>query len=177
MEYVKVSGGIFMDMMIHDFDMVRYLSGSEVTEVSTYGGVLVDERFADYDDVDTAIVMLKFENGAIGVIDNSRKAGYGYDQRTEVHCAGGCVQVNNDLDNTAMISTADGVSVAKPTWFFLERYNNAFIAEVKDFISAIVNGTDVPVSGIDGLMPVLIAKAAKLSLKEGRSVKISEITA
>jgi len=136
MEYVKVSGGIFMDMMIHDFDMVRYLSGSEVTEVSTYGGVLVDERFADYDDVDTAIVMLKFENGAIGVIDNSRKAVYGYDQRTEVHCAGGCVQVSNDLDNTAMISTADGVSVAKPTWFFLERYNNAFIAEVKDFISA-----------------------------------------
>ncbi|MDD2459041.1 MAG: inositol 2-dehydrogenase [Eubacteriales bacterium] len=177
MEYVKVSGGIFMDMMIHDFDMVRYLSGSEVTEVSTYGGVLVDEKFAEYDDVDTAIVMLKFENGAIGVIDNSRKAGYGYDQRTEVHCAGGCVQVNNDLDNTAMISTADGVSVAKPTWFFLERYNNAFIAEVKDFISAIVNDTEVPVSGIDGLMPVLIAKAAKLSLKEGRSVKISEITA
>lgn len=175
MEYVKVSGGIFMDMMIHDFDMARYLSGSEVTEVTAYGNVLVDERFREYDDVDTAIVMLKFANGAIGVIDNSRRAGYGYDQRTEVHCAGGCVQVSNDLENTAVISTPDGVSSAKPTWFFLERYNNAFIAEAKAFVSAILNDTDTPVRGIDGLMPVLIAKAAKISLDEGRSVSISEI--
>ncbi len=175
MEYVKVSGGIFMDMMIHDFDMVRYLSGSEVTEVTAYGDVLIDKRFAEYDDVDTAIVMLKFAGGAIGVIDNSRRAGYGYDQRTEVHCAGGCVQVTNDLDNTATISTADGVTCARPTWFFLERYNNAFIAEVKDFVAAIVNNTEPPVTGIDGLMPVLIARAAKLSLKEGRCVKLSEV--
>lgn len=175
MEYVKVSGGIFMDMMIHDFDMVRYLSGSEVTEVSTYGTVLVDDGFKKYDDVDTAIVMLKFANGAIGVIDNSREAPYGYDQRTEVHCKKGCVQVANDLNNTSMISTADGVSCAKPTWFFLERYNNAFIAETEAFVDAIVNGTDVPVTGIDGLMPVKIAMAAKKSLDEGRPVKISEI--
>ena len=175
MEYVKVSGGIFMDMMIHDFDMVRYLSGSEVTEVTTYGAVLIDDRFSQYDDVDTAIVMLKLANGAIGVIDNSRRSGYGYDQRTEVHCAGGCVQVANDLDNTAMISTPEGVTCAKPTRFFLERYNNAFIAEVKAFIAAIINDTDPPVLGIDGLMPVLIAKAAKVSLDEGRCVKLSEI--
>lgn len=131
MSYVKVSGGIFLDMMIHDFDMVRYLSGSEVTEVSTFGTIKVDEEFAKYDDVDTAIVMLKFENGAIGVIDNSREAPYGYDQRTEVHCRKGCVQVANDLGDTAMISTADGVTCTKPTWFFLERYNDAFIAETK----------------------------------------------
>jgi len=175
MEYVKVSGGIFMDMMIHDFDMVRYLSGSEVTEVSTYGTVLVDEGFKKYDDVDTAIVMLKFENGAIGVIDNSREAPYGYDQRTEVHCKKGCVQVANDLNDTSLISTAEGVTCAKPTWFFLERYNNAFIAEAEAFIDAIVNDKDVPVNGIDGLMPVKIAMAAKKSLDEGRPVKISEI--
>jgi len=175
MEYVKVSGGIFMDMMIHDFDMVRYLSGSEVTEVSTYGTVLVDEGFKKYDDVDTAIVMLKFENGAIGVIDNSREAPYGYDQRTEVHCKKGCVQVANDLNDTAMISTADGVTCAKPTWFFLERYNNAFIAETEAFITAVAEGKDVPVTGIDGLMPVKIAIAAKKSLDEGRPIKISEI--
>ena len=175
MEYVKVSGGIFMDMMIHDFDMVRYLAGSEVTEVSTYGTVMVNEDFAKYDDVDTAIVMLKFENGAIGVIDNSREAPYGYDQRTEVHCKKGCVQVANDLNDTSMISTAEGVICAKPTWFFLERYNNAFIVETEDFINAIVNDTEVPVSGIDGLMPVKIAIAAKKSLDEGRPVKISEI--
>lgn len=175
MEYVKVSGGIFMDMMIHDFDMVRYLSGSEVTEVTAYGNVLIDENFKKYDDVDTAIVMLKLSNGALGVIDNSRRAGYGYDQRTEVHCAGGCVQVSNDLDNTATISTPDGVTCAKPQWFFLERYNNAFIAEEQAFVTAILNDTETPVQGIDGLMPVLIAKAAKLSLDEGRSVKLSEI--
>ena len=175
MSYVKVSGGIFLDMMIHDFDMVRYLSGSEVTEVSTFGTIKVDEEFAKYDDVDTAIVMLKFENGAIGVIDNSREAPYGYDQRTEVHCRKGCVQVANDLGDTAMISTADGVTCTKPTWFFLERYNDAFIAETKDFVDAVLNDKDVPVTGIDGLMPVKIAIAAKRSLDENRPVKISEI--
>ncbi len=175
MSYVEVSGGIFMDMMIHDFDMVRYLSCSEVTEVSAYGAVRTNPDYAKYDDVDTAIVMLKFENGAIGVIDNSRQANYGYDQRTEVHCDKGCVQVSNDLDNQAMISTRDGVEIAKPTWFFLERYNNAFIQEAKDFTDAILNDKETPVKGIDGLMPVMIAMAAKKSLDEGRSVKLSEI--
>lgn len=175
MSYVEVSGGIFMDMMIHDFDMVRYLSGSEVTEVSAYGTVKTDPDYAKYDDVDTAIVMLKFENGAIGVIDNSRRANYGYDQRTEVHCDKGCVQVSNDLDDQAMISTRDGVEIAKPTWFFLERYNNAFIAEEKDFVEAVLCDKPAPVQGIDGLMPVVIAMAAKKSLNEGRSVKLSEI--
>ncbi|MDR1800642.1 MAG: inositol 2-dehydrogenase [Lachnospiraceae bacterium] len=175
MEYVKVSGGIFLDMMIHDFDMARYLAGSDVTEVTAYGACLIDPDFAKYDDVDTAIVMLKFANGAIGVIDNSRQAPYGYDQRTEVHCEKGCVQVANDLNNTSMISTAEGVTCAKPTWFFLERYNNAFIYEVKEFVDAVLNDKEVLVSGEDGLAPVKIAIAAKKSLLEGRPVKISEI--
>lgn len=175
MSYIEVSGGIFMDMMIHDFDMVRYLSGSEVTEVSAYGAVKTNPDYAKYGDVDTAIVMLKFENGAIGVIDNSRQANYGYDQRTEVHCDKGCVQVSNDLDDQAMISTREGVEIAKPTWFFLERYNNAFIKEATDFIDAIIHNKETPVKGIDGLMPVLIAMAAKKSLDEGRSVKLSEV--
>lgn len=175
MSYIEVSGGIFLDMMIHDFDMVRYLSGSEVTEVCAYGTVKTNPDYAKYGDVDTAIVMLKFANGAIGVIDNSRQANYGYDQRTEVHCDKGCVQVTNDLDNQAMISTREGVEVAKPTWFFLERYNDAFITEEKDFVDAVINNTDVPVTGHDGLMPVIIAMAAGKSLKEGRPVKLSEI--
>lgn len=174
-EYVKVSGGIFMDMTIHDFDMVRYLSGSEVTEVCAYGNVLIDEQLKTIDDVDTAIVMLKFENGAIGVIENSRKAGYGYDQRTEVHCDGGCVQVANDYPNTAMISTPDGVFMDKPLWFFLERYNDAFIAEAAEFVDAVLSDKQPSVGGIDGLMPVKIAMAAKMSLDSGRSVKLSEI--
>lgn len=177
MSYVKVSGGIFLDMMIHDFDMVRYLSCSDVTEVSATGACLVDPEFADYDDVDTAIVTLKFANGAIGVIDNCRQAPYGYDQRVEVHCEKGCVQDNNSLENVAFVSTNEGVSSAKPTWFFLERYNDAFVAEEKDFVDAVLNDKDVPVTGKDGLEPVRIAIAAKKSLTEGRPVQLSEIEA
>ncbi|MBQ9015602.1 MAG: inositol 2-dehydrogenase [Firmicutes bacterium] len=177
MEYIATSGGIFMDMTIHDFDMVRYLAGSEVTEVTAYGAALSGAGYDEYNDIDTAIVMMKFENGALGVIDNSRAAHYGYDQRTEVHCDRGCVQVANDLNNTAMISSADGVSVAKPTWFFLERYNDAFIAEAKAFAQAVLNDTPVPVTGFDGLQPVKIAMAANLSLEENRPVRLSEIEA
>lgn len=174
-DYVKVSGGLFADMMIHDFDMVRYLAGSEVTEITAYGSIMIDERVAQYDDIDTAIAMMKFENGAIGVIDNSRKAGYGYDQRTEVHCAKGCVQVSNDVQNTSMISTVDGVFIEKPVWFFLERYNDAFKSEIAAFADAIINDKEPVVGGIDGLMSVKIAIAAKKSLKENRPVKLSEI--
>ena len=164
-----------MDMTIHDFDMVRYLAGSEVTEVTAYGAALSGAGYDQYGDVDTAIVMMKFENGALGVIDNSRAAHYGYDQRTEVHCDKGCVQVSNDLNDQAMISSADGVEIAKPTWFFLERYNNAFIAEAKAFTQAVLNDTDTPVTGFDGLQPVKIAMAAAKSLQEHRPVSLSEI--
>lgn len=118
LDYVKVSGGLFMDMMIHDFDMARYLSGSEIIEVTAYGNSLIDESLNELDDVDTAVVVLKFSNGSLGVIDNSRKAVYGYDQRTEVHCEQGCVQVANDVPNLSMISKADGVFLEKPLWFF-----------------------------------------------------------
>lgn len=119
--------------------------------------------------------MMKFENGALGVIDNSRAAHYGYDQRTEVHCDKGCVQVANDLNDMSMISSADGVEIAKPTWFFLERYNNAFIAEAKAFVHAVLTDTETPVTGFDGLQPVKIAMAAAKSLQEHRPVLLSEI--
>lgn len=174
MEYIATSGGIHIDMTIHDFDMVRYLSGSEVTEVVAYGSC-ANPEYAKYNDVDTTIIMLKFENGALGVIDNTRASKYGYDQRTEVQCVGGCVQVSNDLENTAMISSAEGVFSAKPTWFFLERYNDAFVAEEQAFADTVLNNTEVPVNGHDGLMPVAIAIAAKKSLDEGRPVKLSEV--
>ncbi|MDO4491231.1 MAG: inositol 2-dehydrogenase [Lachnospiraceae bacterium] len=175
MSYVAVSGGIFLDMMIHDFDMVRYLSGSDVVEVNAVGTILTDPGYADYDDVDTAIVTLKFANGAIGVIDNCRTAPYGYDQRVEVHCEKGAVQDNNNLENAAFISTAAGVESAKPTYFFLERYNDAFVAETIAFVDAVVNDKETPVTGKDGLEPVRIAIAAKKSLLEGRPVKLEEI--
>jgi myo-inositol 2-dehydrogenase/D-chiro-inositol 1-dehydrogenase len=175
LDYIAGSGGIFMDMTIHDFDMARYLAGSEVTEVMAYGAINIDPDYEKYGDVDTAAVMLKFGNGAIGLIDNSRAARYGYDQRTEVHCDKGCVQVANDLNDTSMISTAEGVLREKPTWFFLERYNNAFIAEVIDFVDAVNNNKKPSVDGKDGMMSVYIAMAANKSLRENRPVKLSEI--
>jgi myo-inositol 2-dehydrogenase/D-chiro-inositol 1-dehydrogenase len=175
LEYVAVSGGLFVDMMIHDFDMARYLACSEVTEITAYGAIMIDPRIKQYNDVDTAVVMMKFENGALGVIDNSRAARYGYDQRTEVHCEKGTVQAANNLNDTSMISTAEGVLCERPTWFFLERYNNAFIAEAGDFVHAVLHDTPVPVNGNDGLMSVYIAIAADKSLRENRPVKLGEI--
>lgn len=174
-EYVKVSGGIFLDMTIHDFDMVRYLSGSEVEEVYAVGNVLVDPALEEAGDIDTAIVTLKLENGCLAVIDNSRRAAYGYDQRAEVFGSKGAVAVTNDRNSTAVISTSEGVTTEKPLYFFLERYMGSFSEEIKQFIDAILMDTEVPVTGVDGLKPVLIGLAAKKSLEEGRPVKISEI--
>lgn len=125
--------------------------------------------------MDTAIAMLKFENGAIGVIENSRATRYGYDQRTEVHCDKGCVQAGNEFVGSAMTSTVEGVLCERPKWFFLERYNDAFIAEAQEFVEAVKGRNEPPVGARDGLIPVCIANAAQLSLREGRSVKLSEI--
>ncbi len=174
-EYVKESGGMFLDMTIHDFDMVRFLSDSEVEEVFALGGVLVDPAIGKEGDIDTAIVSLKLKNGALAVIDNSRKAVYGYDQRAEVFGSKGSVMSANDTDSTAILSTSEGVVSEKPKYFFLERYMESFVDEMKEFIKAIENNTEVPVSGFDGLQPVLIGLAAKKSLNEGRAVKITEI--
>jgi myo-inositol 2-dehydrogenase/D-chiro-inositol 1-dehydrogenase len=173
-EYIRVSGGIFMDMMIHDFDMARYVSGSEVEEVYAQGAVLVDTVFAEYGDVDTAVVTLRFANGALGVIDNSRKAAYGYDQRVEVFGSKGSVAVTNDHPNTAEVSTAEGIVRDKPLHFFLERYNGAYVEETELFIDCLADGKSLPVDGNDGYQAERIALAAKLSSKLGRPVKISE---
>jgi len=173
--YIKGSGGIFMDMAIHDFDMARFLCGSDVVEVYARGAVLVNPVFAQYEDVDTAIITLAFANGAIGVIDNSRQAVYGYDQRVEVFGSMGSLIANNDFPNSVEISTADKVYRDKPLNFFLERYNAAYIEETQLFIQAIQEGTDVPVSGNDGLQAELIALAAKLSCKMGIPVKLKDV--
>lgn len=165
--YVKVSGGIFYDMMIHDFDMVRYLSGSDVEEVSAVGACLVDPAIGEAGDVDTAVVTLKFKNGAIGVIDNSRKAAYGYDQRVEVFGSKGQITTANEQPNLTVMSTEEGVTCEKPVYFFLERYNDAFIAQLVSFVDAINNDKPTVVNVNDGLQPVLIAKAATESCKKG----------
>ena len=174
-EYVKVSGGIFLDMTIHDFDMVRFMSGEEVEEVFAYGAVRVDPAIGEAGDIDTAVISMKLQSGAIAVIDNSREASYGYDQRVEAFGRKGQVAVSNDTESTAVISDADGVHAEKPLYFFLQRYMQAYVDEVSEFIDCIVNDKEVTV-GIDcGLQPVLIGLAAKCSLAENRPVKISEI--
>lgn len=174
-EYVKVSGGMFLDMTIHDFDMVRYLTSSDVVEVYANGTSLVNPAIKEAGDIDTAIITMKLANGALAVIDNSRKADYGYDQRAEVFGSKGQVAVTNDSGSTAVISTASGVTGEKPLYFFLERYMASFSKEVSLFVQAVINDTTVPVDINDGLQPVLIAKAAKKSLDENRPVQLSEI--
>jgi myo-inositol 2-dehydrogenase/D-chiro-inositol 1-dehydrogenase len=174
-EYLKVSGGIFLDMTIHDFDMARYLSLSEIEEVYAQGAVLIDPAIGDAGDIDTAVITLKFKNGAIGVIDNSRQAVYGYDQRVEVFGSKGYVEVQNDVPDSAKLSTAKGVISEKPLYFFLERYQMSYVEELKSFINAILNDTDPPVTGNDGLQPVLVGLAALKSLKENKPVRVEDI--
>jgi myo-inositol 2-dehydrogenase / D-chiro-inositol 1-dehydrogenase len=174
-EYVKVSGGMFMDMTIHDFDMVRYLTGSDVNEVYVEAANLVDPKIGEAGDVDTAIISLKLADGALAVIDNSRKAVYGYDQRAEVFGSRGQVAITNDLPSQAVLSTESGVTAEKPLHFFLERYMGSYTSEVRDFLDAIQNDTEVPVTVNDGLQAVLIAMAANKSMKEHRPVALSEI--
>ena len=174
--YVKVSGGMFLDMTIHDFDMARYLSGSEVEEVYAAAGVMVDPAIGEAGDVDTAVITLRFANGAIGTIDNSRKAVYGYDQRVEVFGSEGMVQAHNNTPDQDVYFNAEGVHAAKPLYFFLERYMESFIAEMKEFVQSIREDTVPPVTGIDGRIPVVIGMAAKKSYLENRPVKVSEIS-
>jgi len=171
-EYVKVSGGIFIDMTIHDFDMARYLSGSEVVEVYAGGAVLVDPMFKRYSDVDTAVTVLKFASGAIGVIDNSRRAVYGYDQRIEVFGPKGCLLSDNVTPTQARRMSVDGIISDKPLYFFRERYREAFVREMEAFVECVRDGREVPVSGYDAYQAERIAHAARKSLRENRPVRL-----
>jgi myo-inositol 2-dehydrogenase/D-chiro-inositol 1-dehydrogenase len=175
LEYVRVSGGIFLDMTIHDFDMVRFLSGSEAEEVYTMGATLVDPEIRRAGDVDTCVVVMRLRNGALATIDNSRKAVYGYDQRVEVFGAAGMVQVANRTPDTHVQFAADGVHSATPLYFFLERYLDAYVAEMREFVRCVETGSRPPVTGRDGLVPVIMGLAATKSLKEGRPVKLEGI--
>lgn len=173
--YIAVSGGMFLDMTIHDFDMVRFLAGCDAEEVYVQSAVLVDPAIGEAGDVDTAVITLKMENGAIAVIDNSRQAVYGYDQRAEVFGSKGMAATANDTLSSMVLSNAEGVTGEKPLYFFLERYMQSFATEIKGFIHAIENDTDTPVGVEDGLKPVLMGLAAKKSVEEHRPVKLSEI--
>lgn len=175
-EYVAVSGGMFLDMTIHDFDMARYIVGSEVTEVYVKAAVLVDPAIGEAGDVDTAIITLTFANGAIGVIDNSRKAVYGYDQRVEIFGSKGMVSADNNFPDNHRYFSGEGVQGSLPLNFFMDRYLDAYSNELKAFCDAVIKDKPVPVGGQDGLMSVAIGLAAKKSVAEGRPVKLSEIS-
>ena len=174
-EYVAGSGGMFLDMTIHDFDMARFLSSSEVTEVHAYGAVLVDPEIGKAGDIDTAVISLKFANGALGIIENSRKAVYGYDQRVEVFGAKGTAMADNNTPTSMVVLNESGTIRDKPLYFFLERYKIAFVAEMQAFVDAVRNDEPTKVSGKDGLVPVLIAMAAKESLKTGKPVQVVSV--
>ena len=171
-EYIKVSGGIFLDMTIHDFDMVRFLSGDEVESVYAVGGVTVDKAIGEAGDIDTAIITMKLKGGTLAVIDNCRRATYGYDQRAEAFGALGQVAIANDCKSSAVISDANGVTAEKPLYFFLERYMQAYVKEITEFVDCIVNDKPVSVGIEDGLQAVAIGIAAKKSLETGMPVKL-----
>ena len=174
-EYIKISGGIFFDMTIHDFDMARYLIGYEVVEIFAVGGVRVDPKIGEVEDIDTAIITLCFQNGVVGTIDNSREAVYGYDQRIEVFGSKGMVTVGNPLTDTVTFSGSEGSRTASPPYFFVERYKEAYLSELQAFVRCIKEDMQPQVTGVDGRVPIVMGYAALKSLRENRPVKLSEI--
>ena len=173
--YIKVSGGMFLDMAIHDFDMARYISGKEVKAVYAAATVKVDPEIGEAGDFDTAVITLTFEDDTLAVIDNSRKAAYGYDQRLEVFGSKGMAIADNNYPNNHSLYTSEGRSGDLPLHFFLERYQESYVKEMKAFAEALQSGNEMPVGDRDGLMSIVIGLAATLSAREKRPVLISEI--
>lgn len=174
-DYIKRSGGIFRDMTIHDFDMARFLLGEEVTEVSAMAAVLVDKAIGEAGDSDSVQVMLKTATGKMAVISNSRRATYGYDQRIEVHGSNGVVSAENQRPVSIEIASSLGYTRPPLHDFFMTRYTEAYAAEIAAFIAAVNTGTPAHPSGEDGLLALALAEAALKSVKEGRTVKVSEV--
>jgi len=176
MEFLRTSGGMFLDMTIHDFDMARFLIG-EVEEVYALGNVLVSPELHEIGDIDTNIVTLKFADGTVGAIDNSRQAVYGYDQRLEVFCSNGMALADNEAENTTIKADPAGFQSARPPYFFMQRYAPCYIEEIRQFVECIKEDKETPTTGKDGEMAVVLGYAAWKSLRENRPVKLSEITA
>lgn len=173
--YIEKSGGLFLDMTIHDFDMARFVVGKEIAEVYAKGAVLIDPLIGEAGDIDTAVITLTYKDGTMAIIDNSRQAAYGYDQRIEVFGSKGMVQANNNFMDSHRLYTESGIQAALPLHFFLERYADAYRAEMSDYLKSLKNGASVPVDGKDGLSSLQIGLAALKSLKEKRPVKIEDI--
>ncbi len=176
LDFMRVSGGMFLDMTIHDFDMARYQIG-EVEEVYAIGGVLVEPELNTFGDIDTSLVTLKFHDGTIGVIDNSRQAVYGYDQQLEIFCLNGTVKAENERQNTVVTANTQGYSSAPLPHFFMQRYAPCYVEEVRQFVEAVRDNKPVAATGADGRIAVAMGFAAWKSYREHRPVKISEIDA
>jgi myo-inositol 2-dehydrogenase/D-chiro-inositol 1-dehydrogenase len=174
LEFLRVSGGMFLDQTIHDFDMARFQVG-EIEEVYATGGVLIEPELKEFGDIDTDVVTLKFANGAVGAIDNSRQAVYGYDQRLEVFCSNGTAMANNEFENTAVMGKPGGFLSAKLPHFFMQRYAPCYVEEVRQFIECVRENKPTPTTGADGRAAVILGYAAWKSLHENRPVKVSEI--
>ena len=172
--YLKTSGGLFLDMAIHDFDMACFLNENPVESVYSTGSVFGDKQIKNLGDVDTAVTTLNFENGSIATINNSRKAAYGYDQRVEVFGDLGMCATNNQLPDNHFISDKNGIHTPRPIGFFLERYADSYRSIIKEFISCLIEKREMP-NGINaGLNSLHISLAAKKSLQEKRVVYLKE---
>lgn len=172
LSYVVTSGGLFADMTIHDFDMARFLVGSEVVSVYARGAVLISPEIGDAGDIDTAMIMLEFENGALGTIDNSRQAVYGYDQRAEVLGSLGGISTSNVYPNQVTISTAVDIHRDLPLNFFMQRYAESYVIETRAFVDAVLAGRSTSPTGADGRAALQIAVAARESLRTGHPVSL-----
>ena len=171
--YIKVSGGLFRDMMIHDFDMANFVMGERPVTIRAVGSSIVDPEIGEAGDVDTAVVTMTYADGKIAVIKNSRRAVYGYDQRVELLGSEGLLQAENMLENTVVKSTTAGVASAKPTYFFLERYMPAYAVEWEAFVAAMLDGAPMPVTLEDGIAALAMAEAATEAAKSGQAVEVT----
>jgi myo-inositol 2-dehydrogenase/D-chiro-inositol 1-dehydrogenase len=174
-EFLRVSGGLFLDMTIHDFDMAQFQIG-EVTEVYATGSVLIDSELEEFGDLDTALITLRFKDGTIGSIDNSRQSVYGYDQRLEVFCLEGTAMAENEKENMVLKGNREGFQSSRVPNFFIQRYAPCYVDEVRQFLVSVRDDLPTLVTGEDGRKAVVIGYAAWKSFHENRPVKISEIT-
>jgi len=177
LSYIRSSGGMFVDMTIHDFDMCRFLIGDEVEEIYTTAGVMVDPEIGEAGDVDTALIVLRFRNGVIGTIDNTRKPAYGYDQRLELLGSKGSIATGNCYPNQAVVSSSNAIYKDRPLNFFMERYAESYALELRSFVAAVLENRATEVTGIDGRIPVAMALAARKSYDEHRPVRMEEVNA
>jgi myo-inositol 2-dehydrogenase/D-chiro-inositol 1-dehydrogenase len=174
-DYIRVSGGLFRDMMIHDFDMANFMMGAAPVSITATGSCVVDPAIGQAGDVDTAVVTMRYDDGRIAVIKNSRRAAYGYDQRLEVLGSDGLLQAQNMLENSVVKSTSSGVTGAKPTYFFLERYMASYAAEWAAFVDAVTAGSALPVTLDDGITALAMAEAATRSAQSGETVSMADV--